>query len=274
VTVEARLEHEAQAAIHDATPRSRLRRLPVELVLLFAMFVAYRAGRLLTSDHTSQAFANSRQVWDAERWLRLPREQDVQGWLLHARWVAELANSYYAVVHFPATVGCLVFLYLRRPAQYIWVRRSMIMLTAAALVVHVVYPLAPPRMRGDLGFVDTGALFGPNVYGPPEGASIANQYAAMPSLHIGWAVLIAIGMIVALKGRWRWLVLLHPLLTVLVVVGTANHWWLDGLVALVLLAPALAVATAMDRLKINRFLRRHEREERVLAESGRVSSTG
>jgi hypothetical protein len=111
-------------------------------------------------------------------------------------------------------------------------------------------------MRPDLGFVDTGALFGPNVYGPPEGGSIANQFAAMPSLHIGWAVLVALGFIVAMRSRWRWLWILHPVMTILVVVGTANHWWLDGAVAVLLLAGALAVSAGVDRVHINTLLRR------------------
>ena len=109
-----------------------------------------------------------------------------------------------------------------------------------------------------LGFVDTGALFGPNVYGPPEGGSIANQFAAMPSLHIGWATLVAIGLIVATRSRWRWLWLAHPIITILVVVGTANHWWLDGIVALVLLAGALAVSVGLDRVRVDAFLRRQD----------------
>jgi hypothetical protein len=172
--------------------------------------------------------------------------------------LAEFANTYYAVVHFPATVGFLVWMFLRRPAHYFWVRRALIILTASALVVHVLFPLAPPRMRPDLGFVDTGALFGPNLYGPPEAGSIANQFAAMPSLHIGWAVLVALGFIVATRSRWRWLWVAHPVVTILVVVGTANHWWLDGAVALVLLVGALAVSVVVDRVRINTFLRRQD----------------
>jgi hypothetical protein len=111
-------------------------------------------------------------------------------------------------------------------------------------------------MRPDLGFIDTGALFGPNVYGSPEGGSIANQFAAMPSLHIGWSVLVALGLIVAIRSRWRWLFVAHPIITILVVVGTANHWWLDGAVAIVLLAGALAVSVGVDRVHVNTFLRR------------------
>lgn len=235
---------------------NRWHKLPLELLMLFTLFVGYRAGRLLTSDQTSAAFAHARKVWHIERWLHLPMEQDVQGWLMQSARLAELANTYYAFVHFPATVGFLVWMFLRRPVHYFWVRRALILMTGASLVVHVVFPLAPPRMRPDLGFADTGALFGPNVYGPPEGGSIANQFAAMPSLHIGWAVLVALGFIVATRSRWRWLWIAHPVMTILVVVGTANHWWLDGAVAVLLLGGALAVSVGVDRVHINTLLRR------------------
>jgi hypothetical protein len=242
---------------------TRWRQLPVELILLFAMFVAYRAGRLLTADHTSTAFANARELWHIERWLHLPRETHVQDWLLQNVHMTEFANSYYAFVHFPATVAFLVWMFVRRPDHYLWVRRSIVLLTGFALVVHVVFPLAPPRMRPDLGFVDTGMMFGPSVYGPPEKASVANQFAAMPSLHIGWAVLVAIGLIAASRSRWRWLWLSHPILTVLVVVGTANHWWLDGIVVMVLLGGAVAIALLVDRVKVFWFLRRQEHSRQI-----------
>jgi membrane-associated phospholipid phosphatase len=88
------------------------------------------------------------------------------------------------------------------------------------------------------GMLDTGMLFGESVYSPP-GTGIANQYAAMPSLHVAWAALVAIALIVTLRSRWRWLALVHPILTMLVVVATANHYWIDGLVGLVLLTIAL-----------------------------------
>jgi hypothetical protein len=236
----------------------RWRKLPVELVLLFSLFVGYRAGRMLTSDHTHAAFANAHEAWRIERWLHLPMEQDVQGWLLHNIHLVELANSYYAYAHFPATVAFLVWMFLRRPTHYFWVRRTLIILTAASLVGHVGFPLAPPRMLPGLGFVDTGALFGPNVYGPSTAASIANQYAAMPSLHVGWAMLVALGLIVATRSRWRWLWLAHPIITILVVVATANHWWLDGMIAFVLLILSLAVSRSVDRLRIGGRIRREE----------------
>jgi hypothetical protein len=79
------------------------------------------------------------------------------------------------------------------------------------------------------------------VYGPAETDHLSNQFAAMPSLHFGWALMVAIGLIAATRSRWRWLWLLHPLVTLLVIVGTANHYWLDAIVAAALLGIALAV---------------------------------
>jgi hypothetical protein len=95
-------------------------------------------------------------------------------------------------------------------------------------------------MLAGTGLIDTGQVFGPTVYGSqPASDSIENQFAAMPSLHFGWALMVAIGLIAATRSRWRWLWLLHPLVTLLVVIGTANHYWLDTIVAGALLAVAL-----------------------------------
>ena len=171
----------------------------------------------------------------------LPGEGAVQSLLLHGDGLAHLANTYYAVVHFPATAAFLVWLYLRRPAHYVWARRVLAAVTAAALVLHLVFPLAPPRMLAATGLVDTARVYGPSVYGPPEADGLSNQFAAMPSLHFGWALMVAVGLVVATRAWWRWLWLLHPLVTLLVIVGTANHFWLDALVAAALLGLALVV---------------------------------
>jgi hypothetical protein len=233
------MQESSDKPLSPRVERGRLRRLPVELALLLSMFMAYRLGRQITAHDTTDAFRNADEVWRIERWFHLPDETVVQQALLQSAHLAEAANAYYAFVHFPLTLACLVWLFLRHPAHYLWVRRSMVTLTAIALVVHVLYPLAPPRMLP--GFVDTGQLFGPNVYGDSAANSVANQFAAMPSLHVGWALLVAIAMVSASSSRWRYLWFAHPVITVLVVVATANHYWLDGLVAGGILAATLGI---------------------------------
>ncbi|MFD6433239.1 phosphatase PAP2 family protein [Streptomyces venezuelae] len=213
-----------------------------ELLLVVGLFLVYKFGRQLANGHTGEAFRNAHRVWDAERTLRLPGEGAVQDALLSSDTLIHVANTYYATVHFPATLLFLVWLYLRRPRHYVWTRRVLAALTAAALVLHLGFPLAPPRMLDAAHLVDTAQVYGPSVYAAkPATDTMANQFAAMPSLHFGWALMLAVGMIVATSSRWRWLWLLHPLLTLLVVVGTANHYWLDALAATALLGIALAV---------------------------------
>ncbi|MFF9349225.1 phosphatase PAP2 family protein [Streptomyces sp. NPDC014734] len=212
-----------------------------ELLLVVGLFVIYKLGRQAANGHTEEAYRNADGVWNLERAVHLPGEGAVQSLLLHGDAPIHLANTYYAVVHFPATLLFLVWLYWRRPRHYIWSRRILAALTGAALALHLLFPLAPPRLLAATGLVDTGQVYGPTVYGAkPATDSMANQFAAMPSLHFGWAVMVAVGLIVATRTRWRWLWLLHPAVTLLVIVGTANHYWLDSIVVSALLAVAFA----------------------------------
>ncbi|SDP21907.1 PAP2 superfamily protein [Streptomyces sp. cf386] len=228
----------------DAIARPPLVR---ELLLVAGLFLVYKLGRQLATGHTGEAFRNADRVWNFERAVHLPGEGSVQNLLLHDDTLIHIANTYYATVHFPATAAFLVWLYLRRPAHYVWARRVLAAVTAAALVVHLTFPLAPPRMLAAAGLVDTGQMYGPSVYGSPETDHLSNQFAAMPSLHFGWALMVAIGLIAATRSRWRWLWLLHPLLTLLVIVGTANHYWLDAIVATAMLGLALVAISLPQR---------------------------
>jgi PAP2 superfamily len=222
-------------------PSPRVRSAIREVVLVAALFLAYKIGRLAADGHVSDALSNAQAIWGLERAVHLPSEAGVQGAIIHHRSLVHAANMYYAFVHFPATIASLVWLYLRRPAYYTWTRRVLACLTATALVLHLLLPLAPPRMLLDIGMVDTGAVYGPSVYGPPDTDTLANQFAAMPSLHVGWALAVAIGLITATRSRWRWAWLAHPIITLLVVVATGNHYWLDALAAGGLLALVFAV---------------------------------
>ncbi|WP_369777143.1 phosphatase PAP2 family protein [Streptomyces sp. R33] len=226
----------------DGPATGQRRRLIRELLLVAGLFAVYKAGRMLSTDRTDEAFRDAGRIWDAERSLHLPGEGAVQRLLLHGDALVHTANTYYAAVHFPATAAFLIWLYLRRPGHYLWARRVLAVLTGAALALHLAFPLAPPRMLGAAHLVDTGQVYGPSVYrAAPAADTMANQFAAMPSLHFGWALMLALGMIAATRSRRRVLWLLHPLLTLLVVVGTANHYWLDAIVATVLLGGALLV---------------------------------
>ncbi|MFC8569191.1 phosphatase PAP2 family protein [Streptomyces sp. NPDC057245] len=259
----------AGAAGPDAPARPPLVR---ELLLVAGLFLVYKAGRQLAAGHTAEAFRNARDVWGFERALRLPDEGAVQSLLLHGDTLVHVANAYYAAVHFPATVAFLVWLYLRRPAHYVWARRTLAAVTGAALALHLLFPLAPPRMLTAAGLVDTARVYGPSVYGPPSTDELSNQFAAMPSLHFGWALMLAVGLIVATRSRLRWLWLLHPLVTLLVIVGTANHYWLDVLAAAALLGLALAVLRLPHRPRCTLHRRPAARRRAVAREQELVGA--
>ena len=232
-------QHQTTAVVRRTVAPAVLRAL-LELGLVLALFELYRYGRLLARGEDTAAYTHALQVHHFERLLHLPSEATVQG-LVPSDTLLHAANIYYFSVHFPAMIAFLVWGYLFRPrAEYVWARNLVIALTGSALVVHMIYPLAPPRMFPQWGFIDTMSLFGPNAYAGTSGA-MANQFAAMPSLHIGWAALIAY-VIHRTGPRWlAWVATAHLAVTILVVVVTANHYWLDGAVALALLGMAVLV---------------------------------
>ncbi|MDN3354366.1 phosphatase PAP2 family protein [Actinomadura sp. DC4] len=241
--------------------RTRPRVLP-ELLLVTALYFLYRLGRLLANGNVTEAFANADRVWRWERAVHLPDEASVQSLLLHGELPQKAANVFYSSVHFPAMIVFLLWMFYRHPAHYVWVRRTLTLLTGAALVLHLAFPLAPPRMIPAFGLVDTGHVVGPSPYGKVDTEGMANQFAAMPSLHVGWALVIAIGLIAAGRSRWRWLWLAHPALTLFVVVATANHYWLDAIVASLLLAGALLIVRRPEAVETVTPFRRRVRAPR------------
>ena len=214
-------------------------RMLVEIALCGALLIIYRAIRTINKTDMRVAFANARSVIRLENWLGLPFEDNLQTWLLDHPTLIKLLNHYYIFFHFPAAIAFLLWLYLRQPRHYVPFRNLMAFVTFVALIIHLLFPLAPPRMM--TGFVDTMREFGPNIYPKNAIDGAANQIAAMPSLHFGWAMIEAIAVITILKSRWRWLIVLHPLLMAMSIIATGNHWWIDAAAAAVIIVGAVAL---------------------------------
>jgi hypothetical protein len=216
-----------------------------QAALVIGVIVGYRQGRHLVGDKGAAAVSHATTAWHVERWLGLPSEASLQHLALHADWLVHAMNVFYLTAHFPVTGVFLAWVWFRHRDAWPRVRAALILLTGAALAVHLAYPLAPPRLLPGHPLVDTGRLIGPTPYPEQAGHGYSNQYAAMPSLHIAWAVLVAWGVIaLSRRRRLRWLAVLHPMATTLVVVVTGNHYWLDGIVGVLLLCLALRVSTA------------------------------
>lgn len=233
-----------------------------EAAVIFALLLLYRLGRLLGRHESARAFDNAHQVLGLEDRLGIDTEMSLQRATLGHPDLIRLLNRYYASVHFAASMVFLVFLYVWAPKLWAHIRFLFVTVTGTALVIHLLYPLAPPRMLD--GYVDTIARYGPAIYdGRSAVGKMANQFAAMPSLHFGWAVLVAYGVVRALHTRWRWLVVVHPAMTLAAIVITANHYWLDALVALALIGAAMA----LEGERIRRAAPAPGDDRRVLPES-------
>src|SRR6185312_3467776 len=229
-----------------------------ELVLVVALLLLYKYGRFLTKGHVDTALHNARDVISLERSLGVFSEARLQDLVLRDTTLIRFLNVYYLVAHVAVTAAAFLWLYARHPPTYRRFRNVMVVITLWGMVVHLVLPLAPPRMFPNLGFVDTARVFGPASYGagsPYKG--FANQFAAMPSLHFGWALVIAWAVLIATSSKWRFAVLAHPVITLAAIVLTANHYWLDAVVATILFVAALGVdpcrahCSIVDRITVH-----------------------
>ena len=212
-----------------------------------AVFLVYRQIRHLTSGDLDGAMLNADRVVDVERWFGVFNERALQELVMRSQLAIEFLDHYYVLVHFPASVGFLVWIFFRHPQAYGRIRAWFLGVTLAGLAIHVAYPLAPPRMLDQHGFVDTLHEFGPRIYSQDVTASAANQLAAMPSLHFAWAALVAAGVLHVRGSRWSLLVLLHPVITLLAIVATANHYWADAFVGGLLVVAAIVVTRVLWR---------------------------
>ncbi|MBL1100199.1 bifunctional glycosyltransferase 87/phosphatase PAP2 family protein [Streptomyces coffeae] len=203
--------------------------LMLELMLIRVGYFAYSWIRGHAPGERSVAEGHGHQVLTVEGWLHIDIEHWFNAIVADTAWLKGSMNWYYSTFHFLIPLSLLGWLYVRRPATYRWARTPLAIATMLALVGFWLYPLAPPRLM-DLGFVDTA--HGPqDLENPDFGAltKLSNQYAAMPSLHVGWSLWC--GVVIAIVAPYVWakvLGMLYPLLTTAVIVGTANHYVLDA----------------------------------------------
>jgi hypothetical protein len=199
------------------------------------MFVGHLVGH-----HPAGGYQRGADIWNAEKTLHIANEASMQRPLLGHRWLLQAVNYYYAYAHWISVDIVLAFLWLRHRDRYVPTRLTLVVFTGTCLCLHLI-STAPPRLLAQTHLVDTGTLLGQSVYGDTPGLS--DHLSAMPSIHVGWAVLFAIGVWGTRSLLARVLVTVHLLLTLYVVVVTGNHFWLDGAVAAAIVAVAWPVAS-------------------------------
>lgn len=225
-------------------------RAALELVLVLGAFYAYQAARLISKDQISEAFINADRLIAAERGLGIYNEQSFQSLVLNAQWLVDFLNEYYVEVHFVITPLVLIWLYVMRPEGYDKVRRIIIGSMILALIGHLAFPLAPPWMLPSEGFVDTLAVYGQDIHN--NGNPAVNRVAAMPSLHFGWAALVAAAIVMNRRSRLAWIAVAHPVITLVAIVATGNHYWADAIVGGGIVALLYAFDTVWENARSER----------------------
>jgi hypothetical protein len=222
----------------------------LQIVLFLGAYYAYRLVRGLVDSHAGAAFDNARSLLHIERSLGLFFEPGLQDWTERHDWLMSAANWMYVNSHFALTTAFLVWLYVKRNEAFCFVRNMFMVSMGIALVGYVVFPTAPPRFLPELGFTDsvTRAV----GEGAAKGASLLyNPYAAVPSMHVAFALMIAVPAVMLVRSRVAkalWIV--YPALVTFTVVATANHWWIDAVLgALTAGASALAAKEILQRAR-------------------------
>lgn len=214
-----------------------------ELALVAILYGIYSVLRSASPDRESLAMRHADDVERTQRALGIDIESGLNGLFVRNQWIADFGSYWYQTMHMLAVIILLVWMWRRRKADYKPMRTGLALVMLGGLATYWLYPLAPPRFALE-GAVDTMALkpllfWGENVTG------LSNVYAAMPSLHVGFAVWCAIVVVMLNTSPWRHLAWLYPMTTMFVVVGTANHYVLDGVAGTVLAFIGVAVSRAI-----------------------------
>ena len=218
-----------------------------ETAIVVALFALWQFAGSFSVMGPGGALGRARWLWQAERTMHLPSEAWLQRLILPHPLIVQAFDIYYDILHFPVLIACLVWLFAWHRERYGEFRITLVAFTGLCLLIQLI-PVAPPRMLTGIGMVDTAALYGQSVYSSTGGFD-ADELSAMPSVHVGWAILVAIAVITVFRSRWRWLAVLYPVMTTLAVVVTANHFWLDGVAAAIVLAVVLGVQAVVTRLR-------------------------
>jgi membrane-associated phospholipid phosphatase len=234
------------AAVDVLAKHTRVRSVLFEVLVVVGGVVTYFGIRGQTAGAADVAVRHAHDIVDLQRALGLNVEEKVQAVVVPSETMSTLFNWVYIWGHWPVIVTTLLVLALRNRTVYLRLRNGMLASGGLGLVVYTTYPVAPPRLAG-LGMVDT-ITERSQAYRLLQPPQFVNQYAAMPSLHVGWDLLVGLAVLAAATATWlRVLGALMPLLMAVATVATANHYVLDAVAGIAFGLAGLAVALLVER---------------------------
>ena len=232
----------------SAADRTRgLRRAATQLALIAAAALAYFGVRGLTEGSESTAIANADRVLGIEGAFGIDIEASLQGHILDHHSIVTAANWVYIWGHWPVIVFTLVWLYRQHRDSYTLLRNAMFISGAIGLAIFMAFPVAPPRLM-PTGFVDTVTELS-NSYRVLQPPSLINKYAAVPSLHVDWNLLVGIVIFRTARSRLaKAFALAGPAFMASAVVLTANHYVVDAVAGSLVALLGLAASGALHLL--------------------------
>lgn len=220
----------------------------MQIAIVVASFEVYSSLRHLITPNWPAAFANARHVFELERVLHFAWEQSLQNLFLEAPELVKAMNIFYFVGHFILTGIFFFWLYRSSREGFRSFRNAFLIATAVAIVIHWKFPTAPPRLVGGLGLEDTLRKLSSIDIGSRTTPSYTNPVAAVPSLHAGWAVGVAVGIFRYSRSRpLKVLGVLYPLVVILTIVVTGNHFLFDAVAGALVMGIGFLVARALTR---------------------------
>jgi membrane-associated phospholipid phosphatase len=227
-----------------------------EVGLIVALFMAYEVTRGIAAGKEAVAFGHAREVMHIEQKLGLFHEIGLQTWFMTEPGLIRFLNFIYAYTHLAAIIIFAVWVYLFHSERYPMIRNTFLLILGTGLTIYILFPLAPPRFFPYTGFVDTLKLYSGVNYDQQSVSMLYNPFAAMPSLHVGFALFSGIGVIQVGRRLIYWIIgIAYPILMALSVVGTANHYILDVIVGAFITITAFIVMprlTAFVSSRVNR----------------------
>ncbi len=219
-----------------------------ELGLVALGFLLYFLVRGAVVDRTADAFANAHWIVNLQYSYGLFVEPAFQAWVLEYELVRRALNFVYFWMDFPLIVAVALVMFWKRRRAYTLTRDSILISGGLALIVYWLYPVAPPRFLSEWGFIDTLEVYDNLSYQAQSLQPFVNPFAAVPSLHVGWALLLVVGVFAATRNRWlRAAVLVTFVLQSVAVVGTGNHYIFDGVAGLAVCGVALGLTLVLHR---------------------------
>jgi len=242
-----------------------------ELFLVGSAFLLYFLVRGSVVDRTGEAFHRAVRIIDFEQRWGFFWELELQALIMGSKGLIQFFNAVYFWLDFPLIVVVGLWLYFWHRHQYTITRDAILTSGAIALVIYHLFPVAPPRLLPGFGFVDTLAVFSNLSYQAQSTQPFVNPYAAVPSLHVGWAVLLMLGIMGVTRSKPIWfLAALLPVAQFAAIVFTANHFIFDAIIGLVVALMGLVIAVMLQRFGYSYLRRWLGHEPAAEAEAGAV----